>query len=57
MDIRKVVDCCEASSPERPIPVEIRNRPPRDVTEKVINRPLPLALLLALKRGGTFNVQ
>lgn len=56
MDMRKVVDCCEASSPERPIPAEIRTKPPAGVTEKVINRPIPIPLLLAIKRGGTFSI-
>ena len=56
MDLMKrVIEVCEVSSPEKEIPVEVRKMPPKGVTEKVIENPIPFSLLLAIRRGGTFN--
>ena len=55
MDLKRVIEVCEVSSPEKEIPVEVRNMPPKGVTEKVIENPIPFSLLLAIRRGGTFN--
>ena len=57
MSFKDLCNSCAAASPYHmpPKPI-IEALPEREsLTEKVINRPIPLALVFAIERGGTFN--
>lgn len=56
LDLRKVVEICAACSPERVIPREMRAVALGEgLTRRVMSNPIPYALLLSVRRGGTFK--
>ena len=56
LDMRKVVEICSASSPERELPREMRTvASAGDLAKRVMSNPVPYALLLSIRRGGTFK--
>ena len=56
LHINRLAEICRASSPEKEIPKEIR-RDDRSggLEERVMSNPIPYALLLSIRRGGTFK--
>lgn len=56
LDIVKIIEICSASSPEEELPRGLRTAAPAgDLTRRVTSNPIPYALLLSIRRGGTFK--
>ncbi len=55
-DISWIAEICSASSPEKELPRELRKSASSgDLNERVVSKPIPYALLLSIRRGGTFK--